>query len=153
MNSKIASFLIASSLALGVPLIADAQNDPQRGPDQVQPRGEHRHGGAQRMFRRLELTETQREQVNRIFEEQRPALREQMEIARKAGQELRQAATAPNFDRNRARQLADTQAKALGEAAFLRADGMSRVVALLTPEQREKLQQQRNRGGHRRGNA
>jgi Spy/CpxP family protein refolding chaperone len=37
------------------------------------------------------------------------------------------------------------QAKALSEMALLRADTMSRVVALLTPEQRQKLQQQSER--------
>jgi Spy/CpxP family protein refolding chaperone len=33
--------------------------------------------------------------------------------------------------------------------AFLRADAMSRVVAILTPEQRQKLQELRERGPRR----
>jgi Spy/CpxP family protein refolding chaperone len=76
-------------------------------------------------------------------------MHEQMKVVRRTREELREAATSSNFDRARARQLADTQAKAFGELAFMRADGMSRVVAILTPEQRSKLQQLRERGQRR----
>jgi Spy/CpxP family protein refolding chaperone len=76
-------------------------------------------------------------------------MREHANAAREARRALRQAATSPSFDRARARTLADQQAKAMAEMAFLRADAMSRVVAILTPEQRQKLQELRERGPRR----
>jgi protein CpxP len=147
VKNHVARFLIASSLALGVPLAVHAQPTPD-GTHQM--RGQHGQGGPQRLLRRLDLTEAQRDQVFKIFHDQAPAMREQMKVARRASQELRQASLSPNFDRARARQIADTQAKALSEVALMRADNMSRVVAILTPDQRSKLQQLRE-GGERRG--
>ena len=154
MNRHVASFLIASSLALG---ISSAQAQPmERGPAQAHqmhmrggPGGESFRPGPQRWLRQLDLSEAQRDQVFKIFHDQAPAMREQMKVVRRTREELRQAATSPNFDRARARQLADTQAKALSEMTFMRADSMSRVVAVLTPEQRTKLQQLRERGPRR----
>ena len=149
MNSHLASFLVASSLALGISSAAEAQ-PTERGPAQVHHiRGESFRPGPQRWLRQLDLSEAQRDQVFKIFHDQAPAMREQMKVVRRTRDELRQAAASPNFDRTRARQLADAQAKAIGEMAFMRADSMSRVVAVLTPEQREKLQQMRERGPRR----
>jgi Spy/CpxP family protein refolding chaperone len=140
----LASFLLASGLALGV---SSAEAQPsERGQAQVH---QMHSPGAQRLLRQLDLSEAQRDQVFKIFHDQSPAMREQMKVVRRTREELRQAATSPNFDRARARQLSDTQAKAIGEMSFMRADGMSRVVAILTPEQRTKLQQLRERGPRR----
>ena len=147
MKSNVARFLIASSLALGIPFTAIAQTTPDR--PQAQMHEHHGQGGAQRLLRRLDLTEAQRDQVFKIFHDQAPAMREQVKVARRASQELRQAALSPNFDRARARQLADAQAKAQSEVALMRADNMSRVFAILTPDQRSKLQQLRERGERR----
>jgi protein CpxP len=94
-------------------------------------------------------TDAQRDQVFRIYHEQAPVMREHANAARAASRELRAAASAPSFDRARARALADRQAKAMAEMAFLRADAMSRVVAILTPEQRQKLQELREQGQRR----
>ena len=107
------------------------------------------HGDGQRWLRGLDLSQAQRDQVFRIFHEQAPVMREHANAAREAGRALRQAATSPSFDRARARTLADQQAKAMAEMAFLRADAMSRVVAILTPEQRQKLQELRERSPRR----
>lgn len=101
-------------------------------------------------MRGLDLTEAQREQVRGIFKEQAPALRSRMEIVRKAHQELRAASLEPSFDSARVRQLADNGAKAMADAAVLRAETMSKVVALLTPEQRAKLEERRKRFEERR---
>jgi Spy/CpxP family protein refolding chaperone len=106
-------------------------------------------GGGERWLRGLDLTDAQRDQVFKIYHEQAPAMREHANAARAASRELRSAARSPNFDRARARALADQQAKALAEMAFLRAEATSRVVALLTPEQRQKLQELRERAPRR----
>jgi protein CpxP len=142
--------LIAGGLAAGLAgTVALAQD---RGPG-AEP-GFHavhgmRHGGGERWLRGLDLTEAQRDQVFKIFHEQAPVLREHAQAAREASRELRAAATSPNFDRARVRELADAQAKAMAEMAFLRAEAMSRVVAILTPEQRQKLEERRDQRSRR----
>jgi periplasmic protein CpxP/Spy len=150
MKPYLRNLLIAGGLAAG--LAGAGALAQERGPSgQPEARAAHgmNHQGGQRWLRRLDLTEAQRDQVFKIFHEQAPVMREHANAARNASRELRAAAASPNFDRARARTLADAQAKAMAEMAFLRADAMSRVVALLTPEQREKLQQQRERGPRR----
>jgi Spy/CpxP family protein refolding chaperone len=102
-----------------------------------------------RALRGLDLTDAQREQVRAIFTEQAGALRERMQAARGAQQELRALALSPNFDSGRAREFADTAAKAQADLALMRAESMSKVVALLTPEQRAKLEQRREHRGRR----
>src|SRR5213596_2191060 len=47
------------------------------------------------------------------------------------------------FDRERARAIADTEAKAIADMELLRAESMARVRQVLTPEQRAKLDQMR----------
>jgi len=74
-------------------------------------------------------------------EHQAPATREQMKLVHRAHEALRKAALAPGFDRALARSLADAEAKALADMAMMRAETLSRVAALLTPEQRDRLQQ------------
>lgn len=150
-NPYLAGLLIAGSLALALPAAAQAH---QRGPGGATPMHEMRggHGGFQsggmNFLRRLDLTEAQRDQVFKIFHDQAPAMRERMKAARSAQQELRNAMAAPSFDSARVRQLADAVGKAHADAAYARAETMSRVVALLTPEQRSKLEAAR---GPRRG--
>ena len=48
-------------------------------------------------------------------------------------------ATADRFDDARARQAADTLAKAVSAMAVMRAQTANRVRAVLTPEQRQRL--------------
>lgn len=139
LNPILAALLAAGALTLAVP---SAQAH----------RGDGHHGEARagvRMLRGLDLTQEQRDQVRKLYQEQAPAVRERAQAARQAQQELRALALSPNFDSGRARELADAAAKAQADAAVLRAEGMSRVYALLTPEQRTKLEQARERRGRR----
>jgi Spy/CpxP family protein refolding chaperone len=132
MKSRyLAGLLAATSLALALPA-------------QAHPRGSE-HGG---MFRHLELTAEQREQVSKIFKEQAPAFKERVQADRAAHAALRKAATDPSAD---IRQLADAAGKAHAEVAVLRAETMRKVVPLLTAEQRTKLEQAPAREGRHRG--
>src|SRR5688572_6531299 len=129
MKPYVRNLLIAGGIAAGLAGAgALAQDRGAAGePGMRAAHGMHQHdmrGGGERWLRGLNLTEAQRDQVFKIFHEQAPVLREHAKAAR-------------------ARALADAQAKAMAEASFLRADAMSRVVQILTPEQREKLQQRR----------
>ena len=137
-RKHVANFLLASSLALGVAPLASAQ---------PMPGGMERGGHPMMQLRALNLSEAQQDQVFKIFHEQAPAMREQMKQVRRARTELRQVAAAERFDEGRARQIADTQAKALATLAVMRAQSMHRVREILTPEQRQRMDQMRERRG------
>ena len=134
VDRYLASFLAASAIALALPVQAH-----QRGSSDTQGTP-----GA-RMFRHLDLTPAQREQVSKIFQEQAPAFKERMEADRAAHDALRKAATDPNAN---IRQLADAAGKAHADVAVLRAETMRKVIPLLTPEQRAKLAQAPTHGEH-----
>jgi Spy/CpxP family protein refolding chaperone len=140
-NPHVRGFLIASSLAFGLGSGAFAQSDERPGP---MPRDAMHH-----TLRQLDLTEAQRDQVFRIFHDQAPAMHERMKAARAAREDLRKLAAAFPFDRERARAIADTEAKAIADMEVLRAESTARVRQILTPEQRAKLDQLHERRSHR----
>jgi protein CpxP len=144
LNRFVAGLLVASSVAFALP--AEAQRAP--GPDARHGMHQGGHGGA-RMLRNLELTEAQRDQIFKIRHEQAPAARERMKAARAAQNALRQAARDPNADGARIRQLADAVGKAHADAAVARVESQRKVLAVLTPEQRSKLEQSRQQRGQR----
>lgn len=124
---------VAASLLI-VPLVLAAQ-----------PRGPHGRGGfdrgrggPMRLLRELDLTDAQREQVKAIFDEARTSgtMKRMME-ARKALEDAVQSGTA---DEGTLRQLAYDLGEVEGDAAVERAQIHARILQLLTPEQREKLQ-------------
>ena len=142
-RQHLAAFLVATSAALGLAPAASAQERP------MGPMGMGHHGGPMMHLRGLDLSEAQRDQVFRIFHEQAPAVHEQMKQVHSARQQLMKLAAADRFDEARARQAADVQAKALSALAFLRAQTMHRVREVLTPEQRQKLNDRMERHGPR----
>jgi len=151
----VTKFLLASSCALGLaPLAANealAQPAPGMGEGMHQGMhgaGMHRGGDRMRQMEMLGLTEAQKDQIFKIRHDSVPAMREQMKQVHKAGLELRQLAMADKFDEAKARQLADQQAKAMSNMAVMRAQTANRVRQVLTPEQRQKMDQMRE---HRRG--
>jgi len=76
-------------------------------------------------------------------------MHERMKAARAAREDLRKLAAAFPFDRERARAIADTEAKAIADMEVLRAESTARVRQILTPEQRAKLDQLHERRSHR----
>jgi protein CpxP len=136
-NPHVRRFLIASSLAFGLGSGAPAQADERPGP--MPSHGMHR------MLRHLDLSDAQRDQVFKIFHDQSPAMHERMKAVRAAHRDLEKLASAATFDRQRARAIADTEAKAIADLELLRAESMARVREVLTPEQRAKLEQMRER--------
>jgi Spy/CpxP family protein refolding chaperone len=135
MKSRyLAGLLAATSLALALPAQA-APHSPG-----------HESGGVG-MFRHLQLTAEQRDQVSKIFKEQEGAFKQSVEADRAAHEALRKAAIDPSTD---IRPLADAVGKAHAEVAALRAETMRKVIPLLTPEQRAKLEQApaARHGGH-----
>jgi len=148
--------LIASSLALGVPATASADDQRRvsasgdwRGGDMS--RGGREHGGATRMLRGLDLSEAQRDQIFEIRHAQAPAMRAQMKAVHAARKDLRELALAPQYDAAQAQASADALAKATSQMALIRIDAMRKVLAVLTPEQRQKLDERRAQWQVRRG--
>ena len=154
-RSHVTKFLLASSFALGLaPLAAnEAFAQPAPGMDEGRMHdgtryGMHHGGGRMRQMEMLGLSEAQKDQIFKIRHDSVPAMREQMKQVRKASDELRQLAMADKFDEAKARQLADQQAKAMSNMAVMRAQTANRVRQVLTPEQRQKMDQMReHRGG------
>jgi Spy/CpxP family protein refolding chaperone len=132
----LARFSIASVMALALAGAAFAQPMERPGPMPMRSGHGGMHGDR---LRHLGLTEAQRDQIFKIRHDQAPQMREHMKAVRRAHEELRQAAKATPFDRDRARQLADAEAKAIAQIAFMRVETMSRVRAVLTDAQRAKL--------------
>jgi Spy/CpxP family protein refolding chaperone len=135
-----ANVIVAGALALGGARAALAQDGAMRGSMGM-------HGGHGMMLRGLDLTEAQRDQIFKIHYDQMPAMREQMKQVRRAREELAQAAKADRFDEARARQAADALGKAVSAMAVMRAQTSSRVRAVLTPEQRSRLDERSQRHG------
>ena len=119
MKSRfLAGLLAASSLALALPVQAHS-GGPGAGA-QGAPDGT-------RMFRHLNLTAEQRDQVSKILQEQAPAYKEKVEADRAAHAALRKAATDPKAD---IRPLAAAAGKAHAEVAVLRAETVRKVYMI-----------------------
>jgi Spy/CpxP family protein refolding chaperone len=144
-RGHVTKFLLASSCALGLAPLAANQAFAQMGEGMMRGGGMHHRGGGDMMMRLrgLNLTEQQRDQIFKIHHEAVPAMREQMKQVEKARTELRRVAMADKFDEAKARQAADAQAKAVAAMAVMRAQNMNRVRAVLTPEQRQKIDDMR----------
>jgi protein CpxP len=156
--------LLASSLALGVPATASADDLQRvsapgewRGGGQyrgMRDGGQHRgmrDGGGMRMLHGLDLTDAQRDQIFQIHYAQMPEMRAQRNAARAARKELRDLALAPQYDAAKAKAAADAYAKASAQIALMRAESTSKVLAVLTPEQRKQLDERRAQWQARRG--
>ncbi len=158
---KIHTLAIAglAAIALATPLaLAQSSGTEQDGQKQQESRtegrgkhrGGHRGGG---MFRGLNLTEEQKasmKQIRQSFGERTKALREQLHAKR---QEIRQASEGGTFNEALATQKltesASLQAKMMGEEFKLRQE----MLAVLTPEQKTRLEQKRAefKNGHGKG--
>jgi Spy/CpxP family protein refolding chaperone len=154
--------LVAALAAGGLAVAVSPASHAQPGPDGMRGmqgggmRGEGFHGGARhggrhgghgemRAFRHLDLTEAQRDQIFKIHHDQAPAFREQMKKVRAARESLQALARAERLDDAALRRAADAQAKAMADLAVMRAQTANKVRAVLTAEQKSKLDQLRER--------
>jgi periplasmic protein CpxP/Spy len=88
---------------------------------------------------RLELDEAQQDQVFALLHAQAPKQRVAAKAAAAALAELRKLSTSSRYDATRAKQLAAAHGQAIAELVLLHADTDVKLRALLTPEQRAKL--------------
>jgi len=156
LNPILAGFLLASGLALGVPATASADDARRVSAAGDRFGGGEMHRGARRdrmmhMLRGLDLTEAQRDQIFQIRHAQAPAMREQAKQLRAARKDLRELAMAPEYDAAKAQASADAMAKAMATMALMRVESTRKVLAVLTPDQRKKLDERREQWKARRG--
>jgi periplasmic protein CpxP/Spy len=164
--SALRPLLLAAGIALAVPLSAHGQPVPDdfqgvfwgpmlaRGPGPAVPMPPGPGGGVPwpqhgfagpgdptpPMLRGLSLTEAQRDKVFAILHAQAPLLREKFKVARGAQEALLALTTSMQYDKARARSLADAGARALGEVSVLRADAEHEIYLALTDAQRDQLE-------------
>lgn len=148
-NRVIAGFLAASSIALAVPLAAQARGGHHPGfeggcdmrGDMV---GAGMRGGDFGGFgamRALDLSEAQQDKIFALRHDLAPKMREQMKAVREASVNLRELMEADKYDEARVKDLADARAAAMSEMTQMRLQTEHQVVQLLTEEQRAKLKE------------
>ena len=130
----LASLLAATSLALALPVQAHSGGPGQGGADGT------------RMFRHLNLTAEQRDQVSKIFQEQAPAFRSASTptAPRTTRCARRRSTRRPTSARSPTRRARRTPTSPCCAPRRMR-----KVIPLLTPEQRARLEQAPTPGGHR----
>jgi Spy/CpxP family protein refolding chaperone len=104
-------------------------------------RGMDSESHVDRMAERLDLTKEQRDKVRAIVDKTRPQTRElhdKLSENRKQLQMLTQQGTAKEGE---IRKLADNQGKLIADMIVQRSKVRGEINAVLTPEQREKMQQ------------
>ncbi|MER1967294.1 Spy/CpxP family protein refolding chaperone [Castellaniella sp. GW247-6E4] len=150
---KTKTFLAISSMALAASLALPLTASAQPGNASCAPQGKHMHHSARgehgmpgHAMRALDLTEAQRDQIFKIRQDQAQALYDQRKAERAAATKLRELSSASAFDEAQAQSLAQDLGKAQAQLALLRAQKHAKFLAVLTPEQREKLVELRERG-------
>jgi len=130
-TTLIVPFLLAASLATAS--LATAQQSPPP------PQGEH---GMHRPHD-LMLTEAQQDKLFAQRHAAEPARREREKAIRRAHEGLRDLADSGRFDEGKASALAQSLGQAMAAEALDHARGQAQFLAMLTPEQRAKMQQGR----------
>jgi Spy/CpxP family protein refolding chaperone len=102
----------------------------------------------------LDLTDSQRAQIESILESERPNFEPAMQTLRETRHELRKAMQSGAAEEAEIRALAEKRAQAETELIVGKARVQSKVFALLTPDQQslvKKLRPLMGEGRHRRG--
>lgn len=155
----LARFLIASAVALSIPLGAAAHPSmeghgggplPPGGPGgPLRPGGPGGHGMIP-FLHELNLSEAQQDKIFDIMHALEPQMRDRARAAHKAQRELHQMSLSDKFDEAEARVLADSASRAEADLALLRARSTQQVLATLTPEQRRQAAELKQRQKSRR---
>jgi len=96
-------------------------------------------------LRGIDLTEAQKDKVFAITYAQIPAMRDQGKQRHQLMDELRSLTNAPTFDDAKAQQLADKLAGLEKQQVLARVRNEAKILAILTPEQRQQLQEDRKK--------
>ena len=105
----------------------------------------HKGGGGRRIFRGLDLTKEQKERIAEIMKSNREELKHAAEPLKEARKKLMGITHLDAFDEQAIRKACKTLAIYTEEMAVIRARAMAKAKTVLTPEQKEKLTQKRER--------
>jgi Spy/CpxP family protein refolding chaperone len=134
-HTRMQVFGVAMVSALLLASTAAAQRDGRRG---FHGEGPHWPGRSMRMLRELDLSDEQRQQVRALFEEvERTGVPERLREARESLHE----AIESGADESTLRQQASALGEVEGDAAVEIARVRSRIQEILTPEQKQELEQ------------
>jgi Spy/CpxP family protein refolding chaperone len=103
-------------------------------------KGHHGHHG---LWKKLNLTDAQRNQVKAIMSEERPKIKPLVQQLKAGRDQLNSLRQSGPFDEAKVRSIAKGQTDTLIELIVAKERMKSRVYALLTPEQRTKAQELR----------
>ncbi len=93
----------------------------------------------------LELTDTQKEEIQSIIDSERPTFEPLVRQITESRQEFWRINQSPSFDESAVRELASGQSEAITELIVIRNRIMFRVSQVLTPEQNNKVERYRER--------
>ncbi|HUH39720.1 MAG TPA: Spy/CpxP family protein refolding chaperone [Castellaniella sp.] len=153
---KTKTFLAITSLTLATGLAWPMLASAQPGDASCAPQGKHmghsargHHGGISgHAMRALDLTEAQRDQIFKIRQDQAQAVYDQHKAERAAASKLRELSNSAQFDQAQAQTLSQQLGQAQAQLALLRAQKHAQFLAVLTPEQRQKVEELQTRRGH-----
>ena len=142
-------FLAVSAIALGVSTSALAAA-PERGAREQndRPAMEMHHRGGYVDLRGVDLSAEQLAQLGKLREEEKKALREQGMTLRDQHDALHQLVMSDAYTPAAAAEIIAKISNAQSEIARLHADQGNKLYKLLTPEQRNRWQQNELTGGH-----
>jgi Spy/CpxP family protein refolding chaperone len=146
INRSAVAAVLTGSLVLAGTLFAQSSDSGMGGCNHRWHGGDHagqlRIPGGRGMMRaihKLDLSEAQQKQLQDLMAQQRTVLGDSMRTLHQGRKALRDTLSAEPYDAARVQQLADAQGKALTDLILKRAETWQQVRALLTPEQRAKL--------------
>ena len=147
--------LVASSALLAGQLYAVDSADAKVKTEQTCKKGNKRHGpqdGMQRMLRKLDLTDAQKEQVNAIVEKYKADRPERPTKEQRAAHrtEMLALVTSASFDEAKATEMAEAQHQKKLQGMLSHLKMQNEIYQLLTPEQQVQFQEKYAKGkGHK----
>lgn len=139
MKQYLTRFAAAAALAAGMAFAQAPASAPQPAPAKVKPRAMVRR----RMMKALDLTAAQKQQARTIFQQAKESsqtIRQQLKQNREA-----LAAAVKANDTAQIQTLASQQGTLHGQATAIRAESMAKFYSTLTPDQRTKADQIRQK--------
>jgi len=144
----LAVFLATSSIALAVPLAANAGPMMGGGMEGGCGKGGSEMRGGQRddlprMMKKLDLTAEQEAQIKELRKQDGELISEKYQSMRDSRAQLHEMQKKGDYDEAKVKALTEQGAQAMAEMAQLRARQHHQIMEVLTPEQRQKFATQR----------
>lgn len=113
----------------------------RHGSGHMGPQGQGMHSAVahEHFLRGLDLSDAQRDKIFALRHAQEPALREKGKAVANAHEEFHRVKSADNYDAAKAKAAAEVHAKAMSEMMLLKSQLHAQVRAVLTPEQKKRL--------------